>query len=63
MYRIQNKAHSKGTYKIDKISSFWYNNKNYILEDGIPKVNTFSWIYSLIIQKKMYINYFNFRLR
>ena len=42
MYRIQNKAHSKGTYKIDKISSFWYNNKNYILEDGTPKVNTYS---------------------
>lgn len=34
MYRIQSKAHSKGTYKIDKISSFWYNYKNYILEDG-----------------------------
>ena len=35
MNRIQSKNHRIGTYKINKISLSWFNDKIYILDNGI----------------------------
>ena len=35
MNRIQSKNHRVGTYKINKISLSWFNDKIYILDNGI----------------------------
>ena len=36
MKRIQSKKHKLGTYEIEKISSSYFDNKRYILDDRIP---------------------------
>ena len=35
MKRIQAKKHKIGTYEIDKISLSYFDNKRYVLDDGI----------------------------
>ena len=35
MKRIQSKRHNLGTYEIDKISLSWFDDKRYVLDDGI----------------------------
>ena len=35
MRRIQAKNHKIGTYEIDKISLSWFDDKKFILDDGI----------------------------
>ena len=35
MKRIQSKKHELGTYEIDKISLSCFDNKRYVLDDGI----------------------------
>ena len=35
MKRIQNKKHKLGTYEIDKISLSCFDDKSYVLDDGI----------------------------
>ena len=35
MKRIQNKKHKLGTYEIDKISLSCFDDKRYVLDDGI----------------------------
>ena len=35
MKRIQSKKHKLGTYEINKISLSCFNNKRYVLDDGI----------------------------
>ena len=35
MKRIQAKKHEIGTYELDKISSLCFDNKRYVLDDGI----------------------------
>ena len=42
MKRIQSKKHNLGTYEIDKISVSCFDNKRYVLDDGI---RTLAYIY------------------
>ena len=35
MKRIQSKKHKLGTYEIDKISFSYFDDKRYVLDDGI----------------------------
>ena len=39
MKRIQSKKHKLGTYEIDKISWSCFDNKRYVLHDGIYTLN------------------------
>ena len=41
MRRIQSKKHRLGTYKIDKISLSCFDNKRYVLDDGIHTLSYF----------------------
>ena len=41
MKRIQSKKHKLGTYKIDKISLSCFDNKRYVLDDGIHPLSYF----------------------
>ena len=41
MKRIQSKKHKLGTHEIDKISSSCFDNKRYVLDDGIYKLAYF----------------------
>ena len=41
MKRIQSKKHKLGTYEIDKISLSCFNNKRYVLDDGIHPLSYF----------------------
>ena len=44
MKRIQSKKHKLGTYEINKISLSYFDNKRYVLDDGI---NTLSYFHKL----------------
>ena len=41
MKRIQSKKHKLGTYGIDKISLSWFDDKRYMLDDGIYTLTYF----------------------
>ena len=41
MKRIQSKKHKLGTYKIDKLSLSCFDNKRYVLDDGIYALSYF----------------------
>ena len=41
MRRIQSKRHKLGTYEIDKISLSCFNNKRFVLNDGIHRLPYF----------------------
>ena len=41
MKRIQSKKHKLGTYEIDKISSSCFDDKRYVLHDGISTLAYF----------------------
>ena len=41
MKRIQSKKHELGTYEIDKISLSCFDNKRYVLDDGIHTLSYF----------------------
>ena len=41
MKRIQSKKHKLGTYEIDKISLSCFDNKRYVLDDGIYNLSYF----------------------
>ena len=41
MKRIQSKKHKLGTYEIDKISLSYFDNKRYVLDDGIYTLSYF----------------------
>ena len=41
MRRIQSKRHKLGTYEIDKISLSCFNNKRFVLNDGIHRLAYF----------------------
>ena len=41
MKRIQSKKHKLGTYEIDKISSSCFDDKRYVLDDGIHTLSYF----------------------
>ena len=41
MKRIQSKKHKLGTYEIDKISLSCFDNKRYVLDDGIYSLSYF----------------------
>ena len=41
MKRIQNKKHKLGTYQIDKISLSCFDDKKYVLDDGIYTLTYF----------------------
>ena len=41
MKRIQSKKHKLGTYEIDKISLSCFDNKRYVLDDGIHTLSYF----------------------
>ena len=41
MKRIQSKKHKLGTYKIDKISLSCFDDKRYMLDDGIYTLSYF----------------------
>ena len=41
MKRIQSKKHKLGTYEIDKISLSCFNDKRYVLDDGICMLGYF----------------------
>ena len=41
MKRIQSKKHKLGTYEIDKISLSYFDDKRYVLDDGIHTLNYF----------------------
>ena len=41
MKRIQSKKYKLGTYEIDKISLSWFDNKKYVLDDGIHTLSYF----------------------
>ena len=41
MKRIQSKKHKLGTYEIDKISLSCFDNKRYVLDDGIHPLSYF----------------------
>ena len=41
MKRIQSKKHKLGTYKIDKISLSCFDDKRYVLDDGIYTLSYF----------------------
>ena len=41
MKRIQSKNHKLGTYEIDKISLSCFNDKKYVLDDGIDTLSYF----------------------
>ena len=41
MKRIQSKKHKLGTYEIDKISLSCFDNKRYVLDDGIYTLTYF----------------------
>ena len=41
MKRIQSKKHKLGTYEIDKISLSCFDNKRYVLDDGIYTLSYF----------------------
>ena len=42
MKRIQSKKHKLGTYEINKISLSYFEDKRYVLDDGIRYVGLFS---------------------
>ena len=42
MKRIQSKKHKLGTYEIDKISLPCFDDKRYVLDDGIQTFELFS---------------------
>ena len=41
MKRIQSKRHKLGTYEIDKISLSYFDDKRYVLDDGIYTLRHF----------------------
>ena len=41
MKGIQSKKHKSGTYEIDKISLSYFDDKRYMLDDGIHTLNYF----------------------
>ena len=41
MKRIQSKKHKLGTYEVDKISLSFFDDKRYVLDDGIPSLSYF----------------------
>ena len=41
MKRIHSKKHKLGTYEIEKISLSCFDNKRYVLDDGIHTLNYF----------------------
>ena len=41
MKRIQSKKHKLGTYEIDKISLSCFDNKRYVLDDGVYTLSFF----------------------
>ena len=41
MKRIQSKQHKSGTYNIDKISLSCFDDKSYVLDDGIHTLGYF----------------------
>ena len=41
MERIQSKKHQLGTYEIDKISLSCFDDKSYVLDDGIRTIANF----------------------
>ena len=41
MKRIQAKKHRTGTYEIDKISLWCFDDKRFVLDDGIHTLNYF----------------------
>ena len=49
MKKIQRKKHKLGTYEINKISLSCFDDKRFILDDGI---NTFAYIYKGIDSKR-----------
>ena len=52
MKRIQSKQHKLGTYKIDKISLSCFDNKSYVLDDGIYTLSYFHKIVSKVVMIK-----------
>ena len=48
MKRIQNKKHKLGTYEIDKISLSYFDDKRYVLDDGI---HTLAYFHKEMIKK------------
>ena len=58
---IQSKQHKLGTYKIDKISLSCFDNKRYVLDDGIYTLSYFHKIVSKVVMiKKIVIILFLF---
>ena len=56
MRRIQSKKHKLGTYEIDKISLSCFDDKRYVLDDGIYTLSYFHKIVSqVVITKKIVI--------
>ena len=51
MKRIQNKKHKLGTYEIDKISLSCFDDKRYVLDDGIRTLDYFYYFYKDILIK------------
>ena len=49
---IQSKQHKLGTYKIDKISLSCFDNKRYVLDDGIYTLSYFHKIVSKVVMIK-----------
>ena len=54
MKRIQSKKHKLGTYEIDKISLSCFDDKRYVLDDGIYTLTYFykDSVVTLVIKKK-----------
>ena len=50
MKRIQSKKHKLGTYEIDKISLSCFENKRYVLDDGIRTLSIFIKIVSQAVR-------------
>ena len=51
MKRIQSKKHELGTYEIDKISLSCFDDKRYVLDDGIRTLDYFYYFYKDILIK------------
>ena len=60
MKRIQSKKHKLGTYEIDKISLSCFDNKRYVLDDGIHTLSYFhkNSVTSCKNQKDYYYHYY-----
>ena len=52
MKRIQNKKHKLGTYEINKISLSCFDDKRYVLDDGIYTLSYFTKIVSQVVISK-----------